>query len=70
MLAGLDAVAVCAGGDEVAMVDGLGACASGGCDAVGMVRFGCGAGAATVLELAAVAGGVEAILACAAAGAC
>ncbi len=52
------------------MVDGLGACASGGCDAVGMVRFGCGAGAATVLELAAVAGGVEAILACAAAGAC
>ncbi|BDY33171.1 hypothetical protein [Mycolicibacterium mageritense] len=70
LLAGLDVVAGRAGGDESAAVDGLGAGASGGCDAVGVVCFGCGAGAAWVLELAAVAGVVEALLAGVAASAC
>ena len=70
LASGFDVVAGRAGGDESATVDGLGAGASGRCDAVGVVRFGGGAGAAWVLELAAMAGVVEAVFAGSACGAC
>lgn len=63
LLAGFDAVAGLACGDETAAVDSLGAGSAGRCDSVGVVRFGGDAGAAWVLELAAVAGVVEAVLA-------
>lgn len=69
LLAGFDAVAVLACGDETAAVDGLGAGSAGRCDAVGVVRFGGDASAAGVLDLAAVPGVVEAVLAGASAGA-
>ena len=68
LLAGFDAVAGRAGGDETAAVDGLGAGSAGGCDSVWVVRLGGDAGAAAVLELAAVAGVVEAVLAGSAGG--
>lgn len=69
LLAGFDAVAGLARGDETAAVDGLGACSAGRCDAVWVVCFGRDAGASGVLDLAAVPGVVEAVLACASAGA-
>ncbi|TPW93667.1 hypothetical protein [Mycolicibacterium fortuitum] len=69
LLAGFDAVAVLACGDETAAVDGLGAGSAGRCDAVGVVCFGGDAGASGVLDLATVAGVVEAVLAGASAGA-
>ncbi len=69
LLAGFDVVAVLAGCDETAAVDGLGAGSAGRCEAVWVVCFGGGAGAAGVLDLAAVAGVVEAVLAGASAGA-
>lgn len=68
LLAGLDVVAGRAGGDETAAIDGLGAGSAGRCDSVGVVCFGGDAGAAGVLELAAVAGVVEAVLAGASGG--
>lgn len=68
LLAGFDAVAGRAGGDEAAAVDGLGAGSAGGCDSVWVVCFGGDAGAAGVLELAAVSGVVEAVFAGASGG--